>query len=185
MCLQLLKKSDIKCKIKKCYFLFPTLERLKETPGFFLVDKFVIPYFTFFLLVAKAFDIVPFSVRVVLFKIALHFLGIPFNLISPVMKIVNPVYLPNIVYLAADEEINVHEVDYEVLEKNKELVKLLYGKTDPFVPQKFYFNMTSKIPDLDAHLTHMDHGFMVKHDIEMADTVTKWLSADKKKLLID
>lgn len=180
MSLQLLKRSDIKRKIKKCYFLFPTLERLKETPGFFLVDKFVIPYFTFFLLLAKVFDIVPFTVRVMLFKLALLLLGIPFYLIPPVMKIVNPVYLPNIVYLAADEEINVNEVDYEILEKNKHIIKLLYGKTDPFVPQKFYYNITSKIPDLDAQLTHMDHGFMVKHDIELADTVTKWLNTDKQ-----
>lgn len=175
MSLQLLKKPDIKTKIKKCYFLFPTLERLKETPGFFLVDRFVIPYFTFFLALAKAFDFVPFQIRLVLFKLALIVLGIPYSLITPVMKIVDPKYLPNIVYLAADEEINVKQVDYESLEQNKGLVKLLYGQTDPFVPKKFFHQITSRIPDLDAQLTHMDHGFMVKHDVELANTVTKWI----------
>lgn len=179
MSLQLLKKTEIKLKIKKCYFLFPTMERLKETPGFFLVDKVVIPYFEYLLLLAKVFDIVPLTVRTILCKIALTALGIPLSLITPVMKIINPVYLPNIVYLAADEEQNVSEIDYELVEKNKELLKLLYGKTDPFVPKKFYKNIIEKIPDLDAHLTHMDHGFMVKYDEELAATVTKWLNADR------
>lgn len=173
--MQLLKHQDIKSKIKKAYFLFPALEGLRDTIGFSLVTHMVIPYFPFFMFLTRLVHFLPFVIRLFLFKVALKILGLPDYMITPSLRIIHPRILPNIVYLCADEEIHIKDIDYEFLEKNKELIRLVYGRTDPFVPKQNYYRLKERITDVDAIMTDMNHGFMIRYDKKMAELLSVWI----------
>lgn len=85
----------------------------------------------------------------------------------------NPRALYRIINLAVEELKYVKEADHETISKYSDKLWLYYGTCDGWVPVKYYKNMISKHPNLNAQLCQrgFHHSFVLKEDTDMGHIV--------------
>lgn len=169
--LDILKNSDVRSRVLKAYLLFPTIERMAESPNGKLmtgVIKHIVPvilylvwFFTFLPVFAQKF------------LLSVHFMlrRIPTYHVEPTMKLMNPTVLGNVFFLAMDEMENVKELDNESLRDLSDLLFLYYGTTDGWVPLAYCKDMAQNNPQVKCMVCEkrIDHAFVLRYNSEMAD----------------
>lgn len=85
----------------------------------------------------------------------------------------HPKALHRIVKLAKEEMRYVREADHETISKHSDKLWFYYGASDGWVPVKYYRNMISRHPDLNAQLCRRGfwHSFVLKDDTDMGHIV--------------
>lgn len=176
--MELLQLPDIRERLQHCYLLFPTLERLSVTPNARPLRYLLFPLLPIVLFFLNLFLMsVPFSVQIFIARILFYLFSVPSYLIRPCLRIINPNVLPYIVHLCQDGMNRLKHLNVELLQKNKSLIKLYYGKTDGYVPEVYYHQLMERIPDIDAELDvhDIEHVFVIKSDVKMASLVSQWI----------
>lgn len=184
MALELLKNSEIKSKISKAYLLFPAIEKMIDTPNGkklheSLKSLFVLKLFlTFLLMLPKFFQI--------LFQFCyMYFNGYPLELIEPGLIFSHPKLREIILFQAKDQLHEVNELDVNFINENKSKIKFFYGAKDGWTPRKFYSDLCSKIPNVDAVVddSNLKHNFMTTHDgsYRLAEIVSGWIDIQRNK----
>lgn len=173
----MLKEADIKARIKRAYLLFPVVERMAETPrgpGFkkLFIDKYLLLKFVYTL-----FYILPLFIRNFLLVSYFRYMNHPLKFRKSFLDYINPSVLEKSVFLTKDVMDNVKILDYEFVEKNRNLLKFFYGTRDGWAPISYYNELIYNVPDVDAELdkTNMPHTFVFKKNNQMADIVSKWI----------
>lgn len=110
------------------------------------------------------------------------FYGIPAKFVEIVRKLLDPMVLRRILKLANDEMKYVKEADHETISKHADKLWFYYGASDGWVPGKYYKNMISRHPDLNAQLCQrgFQHSFVLKDDVDMARIVGDLINEDSK-----
>uniref|UniRef100_A0A2M4AQQ0 Lipid droplet-associated hydrolase n=1 Tax=Anopheles triannulatus TaxID=58253 RepID=A0A2M4AQQ0_9DIPT len=177
MALELLKVPDISARVKHCYFLFPTLERMASTRNGFIVTRLINPVWCVWQLFYRMFAMLPLFVRTWIIYIYFLFDGIPKCYLGTGLKYMNPAVIDKIWFLAIDEMKKVRELDVDTLSENKHRIKLYYGTTDGWVPVKYYHDLKARLPDIDAELCtkKYDHAFVLRSAAQMGFTVGEWI----------
>lgn len=175
--LNMLKETDIKARIKRSYLLFPVVERMGDTPrgpGFkkLFIDKYLLLKFVYTL-----FYILPLFIRNFLLVTYFRYMNHPLKFRKSFLDYINPNVLDKSVFLTKDVIDNVKTLDYEFVEKNRNLMKFFYGTRDGWAPISYYNELIYNVPDVDAELdkTNMPHTFVFKKNNQMADIVSKWI----------
>jgi pimeloyl-ACP methyl ester carboxylesterase len=174
MILEVLKNDDIRSRILKAHLLFPTIERMAESPNGKVmtgVIKHLVPIIIFLVWV---FTFLPVLVKK--FLLSMHFVlrRIPTYHVATTMQLMNPTVLENILFLALDEMEEVKELDDKSLREASDLLLLYYGTTDGWVPLKYWKDMAQNHPEVKCVVCKkkIDHAFVLRHSDKMADILS-------------
>lgn len=101
------------------------------------------------------------------------FYGIPVKYTKEIQTMIDPKVLYRIINLAKEELMYVKEADHEIISKHSDKLWFYYGSSDGWVPIKYYKNMISKHPNLNAQLCQrgFNHSFVLKNDIDMGHII--------------
>ncbi|KAF5289724.1 hypothetical protein FQA39_LY03641 [Lamprigera yunnana] len=94
-----------------------------------------------------------------------------------IKNFIRPDALDKIFYMALDEMVLVKERDSVVLFENRDKIRLYYGACDGWVPQKYYRQLKTDIPDIQAELCshNFEHAFLLRHPEEVGQLVVNWI----------
>lgn len=180
MILELLKRPEIKERVKKCYLLFPTIERMADTSNGFFFTRIVSPAYTLIRWFFAAFLMLPTFVQTFLIYMYFLLFSIPETFLGTALKYANPNVMERVYFLAKDEMRRVRALDVEVVRANVDILKLYYGTTDGWVPVKYYNQIKETVPNIDAELDNkkIDHAFVLRSSMEMGTMVADWIKGN-------
>lgn len=181
MILEVLKNSDIRSRVIKGYLLFPTIERMAESPNGKLmtgVIKHIVPVILFLVWI---FTFLPVLLKKILLSVHFILRRIPTYHVAPTMKLMNPTVLGSVMFLALDEMDKVKGLDKESLRDVSDLLFLYYGTTDGWVPLEYWKNMAQNHPDVKCMVCErrIDHAFVLRYSNEMADILSDLIQEHK------
>ncbi|XP_072749257.1 lipid droplet-associated hydrolase isoform X2 [Anoplolepis gracilipes] len=179
--LNLLKNHDINGRIRKCYMLFPTIEYMAESRNGMYFCNFVSPIAPVLIFLSWIFTgIFPLSLQSFMIRMFGLFYGIPARSIKAVQEMLNPKVLGRIIKLGREEMKYVKEADHDTISKYTDKLWFYYGANDGWTPVKFYRNMVSKHPDLNAQLCQrgFQHSFVLKNDLDMGHIIGDLINED-------
>jgi pimeloyl-ACP methyl ester carboxylesterase len=131
--LDLLREHDIEKRIKQCYLLFPTIERMLDSSNGFWFYKIFNKIFFMLRFIYYAFSFLPLTLRTIILYIFCYFSGYPEYFLGTVIKASTPAVIDKIWFLACDEMKNVRLIDEETIKKNMKRLKFYYGQNDGWV----------------------------------------------------
>lgn len=182
--LNLLKNEDIEKRIQKCYLLFPTIEYMAETRNGILFNNFVARLAPILIFLSWIFtSIFPITLQTFMIRVfGMFFVGIPAKSVRAVQEMLEPRALYRIINLAKDEMKYVREADHEIISKHVDKLWFYYGAKDDWVPVKYYRNIMSKHPDLNAQLCQrgFQHSFVLKDDIAIGHIIADLVNENSK-----
>lgn len=110
------------------------------------------------------------------------FYDIPVKSVKAVREMLNSRVLHRIINLAKEEIKYVREADHETISKHADKLWLYYGASDGWVPVKYYKNMISRHPDLNAQLCQRGfrHSFVLKNDVDMGHIIGDLINEDSR-----
>lgn len=184
MVLQLLKTESIRKRILKCYLLFPTIERMIESPNGWTFTKIGLPLYSVFGFLIVFLNRLPKLLIVVLVYIYFWFASIPRWHLSNVLNYIRPTVCEKVVFLAEDEMARVRGLPKEIIKENLPLLKLYYGTTDGWVPVKYYNQLKEQFPNIDAELDtkKIDHSFVLRSSKQLGDIIGDMIMENSKVL---
>lgn len=180
--LELMKMEEITDQVKRCYMLFPVIERIAETPNGFWFYKIFNRIFIFLRLFYYAFHFLPLQLRTIILSFVFCMVGgYPEHFLGTIIKASNPKALDKIWFMAEDEMKQVIAIDRDVIEKNLNKLKFYYGASDGWVPSHSYHKLIKEFSNVDAELCSkkIDHGFVISHGPTMARIVSDWIKCHK------
>nr|XP_012235242.1 PREDICTED: UPF0554 protein C2orf43 homolog [Linepithema humile] len=183
MVLNLLKNNDVNKRIRKCYLLFPTIENMADTPNGRFFNNFILRIAPALIFLSWIFTTVfPSSLQALMIRIFGLFYGFQAKSVKAIKEMLNPKVLRRVIYLGRDEMKSVREVDHEIMSKHADKLWFYYGATDGWTPKKFYENMISKHPNLNAQLCQhgFQHAFVLKDDVAIGHIVGDLINEDTK-----
>ncbi|XP_026679529.1 lipid droplet-associated hydrolase-like [Diaphorina citri] len=168
-----------------CYLLFPTLERIRDTPA----ADFLVPVMTYFspviLCFASIFRVLPAGVKRFLANIMLRVKYFeapdPYG-VEATVALINPKILRQAFFLARDEMEKIKELDVETLEQHASKFRIYFGAKDYWCPVSFYSNLTQKCPSIRAYMCteNIKHAFILRSSKEMAEKLATWYEEDRE-----
>ncbi|XP_034941822.1 lipid droplet-associated hydrolase [Chelonus insularis] len=173
MILQLLKDPEFASRVVKCYLLFPTVERMAETPNGKFLTNVVLRIAKVLVFLAWIFSFFPSLLQVFLIQIFGIFLGITRESVKPVQQLLHPSVLERVFRLANDEMKRVKEIDHEAVVKHNDKLWFYYGATDRWTPHNYYRELKEKYPNINAQLCQLGfrHAFVLTHSKEVGHMV--------------
>ncbi|KAJ8664255.1 hypothetical protein QAD02_005917 [Eretmocerus hayati] len=171
--LNLLRDKEISDKVVKCYLLFPTIERMAESPSGRFLTNIVLRVAAFIMFLAWIFTLFPHIMQVILIRVFGFFYGIPANCVGAVIQLIHPSSLRRIFLLAKQEMMLVKDLDNALITEHKKKLYFYYGSKDGWTPIRYYEDLKAKYPDVDAHLCRrgFQHSFVLKDAVEMGKMV--------------
>lgn len=179
--MDLLKHEEIGSRIHQCYFLFATIEKMAETSNGFWLYKVFNKIFFLLQFLYYAFSFLPLTLRTWIVYMYCLAAGHPKYFLGTIIKMSTPECLDRIWFMALDEMKSIRELDDETIRENMHRIKFYYGTTDGWVPVKYYHQLVSKFPGIDAELCErkIDHTFVIDHGHTMGRMVSEWVRRKK------
>lgn len=182
MILQILKqRQDIKDHVRKCYLLFPTIERMVESPNGWMFTTVILTLYNVFGFFIGLFHRLPFFAKFLLISLYFWIASIPKQFIGTTLSYLRPTVMEKVVFLAKQEMDRVVDLDIETVKENKDLLQLYYGATDGWVPVSYYEDIKKRVPDIDAVLDDhkIEHAFVLKSSELMAKIVGEMVQKNR------
>lgn len=175
---QLLKDRDIKDKITKCYFLFPTLRGREDGKNTNCsIAEACIWFYEYFGFLPRILCRTPDTLKSILFKLFCWMSSTSTELLEGFLRYSKPDILDKTVHLVKTSVrlIRYLKPDTALLTENKKLIKLYYGCNDGWVPLDFYKELKMSIPDVDAEIDTygIDHEIILRHSSIMAEILSE------------
>ncbi|XP_050308849.1 lipid droplet-associated hydrolase [Anthonomus grandis grandis] len=181
MIVENLDDPDINAKVKKAFLLFPALEHMAETKNGQFLTTYVRPIVKLLLFLTWIYTILPSFLSAFLLYIYMYIANVPGELHKDnINQLLKPGVLKRVFYLAFEEMEQMKERNNTILKKNSDKIKYYYAKDDGWVPLKFYESLKKDVPNADAQLTDINHTFVFRHSLEVANVVGDWIKAEKE-----
>uniref|UniRef100_A0A6A7G0C4 Lipid droplet-associated hydrolase n=2 Tax=Hirondellea gigas TaxID=1518452 RepID=A0A6A7G0C4_9CRUS len=155
------------------YMLFPTIERMKETPQ----GRYVWPVLAYFWwippFIGSCLSILPVSVKEKLVHMCLYDgsgLRLRQHVIDSAVSNVRPDMMRNMLDLAHNELLTVTELDAAAITRHKSRLVFYYGSQDSWCPVEFREQLIQRVPGVVAYLCQkgINHAFVVRMSTLMA-----------------
>lgn len=167
--------------IMRCFMLFPTIERMAETPH----GRILTPALNYFRWVftgfVKALSYLGPKLHRQVVKFYFWDRSIPECAVQASMNLFNPACVNHALFLAKMEMVVVRELQEELLRKYIDKMSFYYGSVDHWCPKEYCYAMQAKFPEADIRLCQMDfsHAFVLESEPgeKMAHTVWEWVLA--------
>ncbi|KAM8915139.1 lipid droplet-associated hydrolase [Spinachia spinachia] len=174
-------KRNPKLKIIKAIMLFPTIERMAQTPQGKVMTPVLchmryLAYLPLFML-----SLLPEGLRQGLIKLV--FSGIPsldHTVVQPTVGLLSGDCAVNAMYMGGQEMRTVMERDNVTIEKNIEKLLFYYGASDHWCPVQYYHDIKQDFPHGNFRLCQdgFRHAFVLDAGKEIAVMVFEWISKD-------
>lgn len=187
LCLELLKIPRLNVRVKKCYLLFPVIERVEESRKgklFPTYDSifFLFVYFFHFL------NLIPSTWKNSTVKMCMRLDGHEnYEFFDAARDFMDPKLSRVCWFLMIDMIEKFKELDENIVMANVEKLKLYYAQKDDWVAHNFYHEIVDRIPGIDAEMCKngFEHAFVFKNSIEVGQMLCEWIkgseSGDKTK----
>ncbi|XP_070776390.1 lipid droplet-associated hydrolase isoform X2 [Enoplosus armatus] len=174
-------KRDPELKIMKAVMLFPTIERMAQTPQ----GKVMTPvlchmryaaYLPLFLL-----SLLPEALKAGLIKLALGGIrSLDRAVVRPTVALLSGDCAANAMYMGGQEMRIVLERDNLTIKRNLEKLIFYYGATDHWCPVQYYHDIKQDFPRGDFRLCAdgFRHAFVLDAGTEVATMVAEWIGGD-------
>uniref|UniRef100_A0A1I8FI81 Lipid droplet-associated hydrolase n=1 Tax=Macrostomum lignano TaxID=282301 RepID=A0A1I8FI81_9PLAT len=157
----------------RCLLLFPTIERMRESPQ----GRIVAPLLSLaplrwlaMALVALLSLLIPLAWRRGFAARCLSAVGHSNANRAPV--------LGNVLYMAHTEMQDVPQPDLATIRQHSQRILLYYGADDHWCPTEYFADMRRSCPGLDEG--DVAHAFVLEHSVEMADLCAGWYCFGRK-----
>ncbi|XP_042357281.1 lipid droplet-associated hydrolase [Plectropomus leopardus] len=174
-------KRNPQLKILKAIMLFPTIERMAQTPQGKVMTPVLchmryVAYLPVFLL-----SLLPDGLKACLIK--LLFCGIRSldrSVVQPTTCLLSGDCAANAMYMGGQEMRKVLERDNITIKKNLEKLIFYYGATDHWCPVQYYHDIKQDFPRGDFRLCErgFHHAFVLEAGQEVAKMVFEWICRD-------
>ncbi|XP_067647768.1 lipid droplet-associated hydrolase [Eurosta solidaginis] len=177
MVVHLLENPHLRERVRKCYLLFPTLERMLISSNGWNFSKIGVPLYATLGFLIPLFNRLPKFVQKYAVQMYFWLSNIPKTFINTALEYSKAPVMEKVVFLANDEMARVRDLDSKLIEKHLPLLKLYYGTTDGWVPVKYYNELCAQFPEIDAELDKecIDHAFVLRYSNNMAHIVGKMI----------
>ena len=165
--------------VAKCYLLFPTIERMAQSPN----GRFFTPLLKYFrwMIPLMTFPLLFLPDQIKRFLVERYFgVDFPQCAIEATIKLLSASSFGNSAYLTNIEMQSVCELDIETVEKNIDQLCFYYGTSDAWCRTEYYHSMKRLFPSGEIHLcSHgIQHAFVLKSSKEMASIMSDWLKVN-------
>ncbi|KAG9435684.1 lipid droplet-associated hydrolase [Apis mellifera carnica] len=176
--LNMLKDNFIAKQVTKCYLLFPTIENMDISDNGWWFTKVVSRVAFFLLFCAWIISNLPYYLQIFIISIAGILYRIPFKYNNVILNMLNPYSLERIIKMAKEEMIEVKKRDDDIISKCADKLWFYYGNCDGWVPIKYYKNLKSNHPYINAELCKhgYHHSFVLQYDKEVGNIVGNLIS---------
>ncbi|XP_053191504.1 lipid droplet-associated hydrolase [Scomber japonicus] len=171
-------KRDPELKVLKAVMLFPTIERMAQTPQGKVMTPVLchmryVAYLPLFLL-----SLLPEGFKSSLIKLV--FGGIPsldHTVVQPTVSLLSGDSAANAMYMGGQEMRKVLERDNITIKKNLEKLIFYYGATDHWCPVQYYHEIKQDFPRGDFRLCEngFRHAFVLDAGRQVAKMVVEWI----------
>lgn len=183
MCLQMLKKREIKQRIINCYFLFPALDRLGRSPGGMMFKYLLKPSYRILeLLYIYVLMTMPEAGRRFLISVYFWVTGLSTKVFPIIFNYVSsPAPLARSYKIAESAMDRIQTLDVDLVREHSDILHIYYGSVDFWVPISRFETMKRDVPEIDARLCELGlaHGFVVDHSKRMADILCEWIRTNR------
>ncbi|XP_036737624.1 lipid droplet-associated hydrolase isoform X1 [Manis pentadactyla] len=180
--LQILKRAP-ELSIIRSFLLFPTIERMSETPNGRIATP-LLCWFRYVLYVLGYFLLKPWPLKIksLLIRMSLQMMSLK-NEFS-LLNVLEPFCLANAAYLGSQEMVEVVKRDNGTIKEHLSKLTFYYGTIDAWCPKEYYDDMKKDFPEGDIRLCEkkIPHAFILHFYQEMADMVADWLKDDLSKI---
>lgn len=159
-----------------CYMLFPTIEKMKDTPR----GQNVWPILKYFWwippFVGSLLSVLPRSALAGLVRMFFYDgsrNALTDNVVECAITNIRPDMTRNMLDLAFDELVNVTDMDSAAVTRHKNRLVFYYGTTDAWCPMEFREELIKNIPGVVSYLCQrrIDHSFVVRMPTQMAEEI--------------
>ena len=173
MVLNMLKDDSICKRVAKCYLLFPTIERMAETRNGLFFTRIVSRIAFLLTFLCWILSCLPVYLQTFLINTFAPFYGVPTKCSKAVLQLLHPRSLKKVLKMADEEMRIVRERDDDTLSKYADKLWFYYGNCDGWTPVRYYKNMKSVHPNMNAELCKHGyyHSFVLEYDKEMGHIV--------------
>ncbi|KAJ8897446.1 hypothetical protein PR048_002792 [Dryococelus australis] len=181
--LEALKHANIRSKVKKCYLLFPTIERLATSPNGKFLTNLILPVVPVIVFLAWIFALLPMTVRRGLLHVYFAVRRSRDDAINATLDLIDPTVLRNVFFFAADEMSRVVDLDCEVLISNCDILFLYYGTTDGWAPLQYYKELQKSCPQVKSAVCkeNFEHAFVLSCSKDVGNMVSDWIKEERAK----
>jgi Lipid-droplet associated hydrolase len=168
-------------QVMKCCLLFPTIERMSQSPSGRKATP-LLKYFYWFIpfVVYPLCYFVPHTLK--RFLVERHFgIGrVAPCAIDATLKLASPRAIINSAYLGRNEMESVQEPDLETISEHLDKLFFYYGANDHWCPVEYHHQMKDFFPKGHIQLCRHDieHAFCLSSSDQMASIVHSWLCAN-------
>ncbi|XP_034419459.1 lipid droplet-associated hydrolase isoform X1 [Cyclopterus lumpus] len=174
-------KRNPKLKIIKAIMLFPTIERMAETPQGKVMTPVLchmryVAYLPLFLL-----SLLPEGLKASLIKLVFGSIrSLDHTVVQPTVGLLNGDCAVNAMYMGGQEMRKVLERDNITIKKNLEKLIFYYGASDHWCPVQYYHDIKQDFPHGHFRLCEngFRHAFVLDAGKEVASMVFEWISGD-------
>ncbi|XP_028927830.1 lipid droplet-associated hydrolase isoform X3 [Ornithorhynchus anatinus] len=185
--LEMMKRAP-HLQIVRSLLLFPTIERMAESPN----GKIAVPLlcwlrYALYMPAYIVLKLLPESLRPRLARLLLRGLNINVNneiTVPASLTFLQMPCLANAAYLGSQEMRDVVKRDSVTIKENIKKLTFYYGAKDPWCPVEYFEDIKKDFPEGDIRLCEkgFPHAFILHHSQEMADMVSEWLQDDLFRL---
>ncbi|XP_068420654.1 lipid droplet-associated hydrolase isoform X1 [Eschrichtius robustus] len=180
--LQVLKRAP-ELPVIRSFLLFPTIERMSESPKGKLATP-LLCWFRYAFYVPGYLLLKPWPEKIK--SLVIRMLLRRMNLQSEFsfLNLLEPFCLINAAYLGSQEMMEVVKRDNETIKEHLSKLTFYYGTIDAWCPKEYYEDMKKDFPEGDIRLCEkkIPHDFILYFYQEMADMVADWLKDDLSKI---
>ncbi|XP_026551135.1 lipid droplet-associated hydrolase isoform X2 [Pseudonaja textilis] len=182
--LEIMKHSP-ELEILRSILLFPTIERMAESPQGRLLTPLLCQLRYILYIPIYLATLLPERVKSFLVRFALN--QQKWNdqtLVTTITNLLNMDCIANIMYLASQEMRSVKERDNSTIKQHLNKLIFYYGTTDSWCPLQYYEEMKMEFLDGDIRICEkgIRHSFVLDSSKEMAEMIVGWIQNDLAKL---
>lgn len=172
-------------RIVKCFLLFPTIERMRDTPNGQFIGK-LLPYQTLISPFLWTMFKLPNSFKEFLVKLYFSCTGIstPDCVKKAATQLMNQQVFENVKTMCMDELAKVFLLNEECIQRHLKKLFFYFGKTDDWCPLHYATDMTTKYPELQHQICpfSISHAFVIESSSLMASILAPMISDVIKEL---
>lgn len=179
--------SFVGSQIRKSILLFPTIEKLAQSPQ----GRWAKPLLTFFqsFVILFLYILSYLSERMQYKIIQWYFHGKSVSdcALKASLNILDPHCTKKWMFLAYEEMVLVQELNVGDVERHIDDLLFYYGSNDDWCPLIYYYEMRNRFPLSNIMLCQkgIDHAFVLESSQEVGELVADWIREMYKQHLID
>ncbi|XP_065155772.1 lipid droplet-associated hydrolase [Atheta coriaria] len=167
-------------RIHKAYLLFPTIERMADSPNGRFYVRFVQRIQTILLILSYLFSLLPQIIRNLVGVVILYLGGFDRAFLQPMLTLSSPSVARKVMFLADDEMASVRQRNDALIKAHQDKIVGYYGQTDGWTPIKYYEDIRRDIPGVQVQLAskEFEHAYVLKHSREVAMVISDLIRAN-------